>query len=182
MGRADFEYTFSKRKLANSSWFACAWDYREPRIPTTRGSPTAFASITSVRDALVLPGRRFLHNDHRYETVVLLNRLQAESKLPLLVAGDFEQGVLPARLFDTTVFPHAMAFGAVGKAAYAEEFGRITAQESRAIGVHWNLFPVADVNSNPANPIIGTKLSALTRSRWARWWPPTFAARAPMEC
>ena len=50
-----------------------------------------------------------------------------------------------------------MAFGAAGKVAYAEEFGRITAQESRAIGVHWNLFPVADVNSNPANPIIGTR-------------------------
>ena len=103
------------------------------------------------------PGKRFTSGDHRYETVVVLNRLQSESKLPLLVAGDFEQGVLPARLFGTTVFPHAMAFGAAGKAAYAEEFGRITAQESRAIGVHWNLFPVADVNSNPANPIIGTR-------------------------
>jgi beta-N-acetylhexosaminidase len=103
------------------------------------------------------PGARLLPSDHRYETVVKLNQLQAESKLPLLVAGDFEQGVLPARLFGTTVFPHAMAFGAAGKAAYAEEFGRITAQESRAIGVHWNLFPVADVNSNPANPIIGTR-------------------------
>jgi len=103
------------------------------------------------------PGGRFLHGDRRYQTVVQLNRLQEESKLPLLVAGDFEQGVLPARLFGTTVFPHAMAFGAAGKVAYAEEFGRITAQESRAIGVHWNLFPVADVNSNPANPIIGTR-------------------------
>lgn len=102
-------------------------------------------------------GARFLHRDRRYQTVVLLNRLQTESVLPLLIAGDFEQGVLPARLFGTTVFPHAMAFGAAGKMAYAEEFGRITAQESRAIGVHWNLFPVADVNSNPANPIIGTR-------------------------
>ena len=102
-------------------------------------------------------GGRFLHRDRRYETVMRLNRLQADSKLPLLVAGDFEQGVLPARLFGTTVFPHAMAFGAAGKLEYAEEFGRITAQESRAIGVHWNLFPVADVNSNPANPIIGTR-------------------------
>lgn len=102
-------------------------------------------------------GGRFLHRDLRYETVTLLNGLQAESKLPLLVAGDFEQGVLPPHLFGTTVFPHAMAFGATGKVEYAEEFGRITAQESRAIGVHWNLFPVADVNSNPANPIIGTR-------------------------
>lgn len=102
-------------------------------------------------------GARALYRDQRYQTVMLLNRLQGESKLPLLVAGDFEQGVLPPRLFGTTVFPHAMAFGAAGKVEYAEEFGRITAQESRAIGVHWNLFPVADVNSNPANPIIGTR-------------------------
>jgi len=93
----------------------------------------------------------------RQQVVMLLNRLQEESKLPLLVAGDFERGVLPAHLFGTTVFPHAMAFGAAGNLAYAEEFGRITAQESRALGVHWNLFPVADVNSNPANPIIGTR-------------------------
>jgi beta-N-acetylhexosaminidase len=99
----------------------------------------------------------FLRRDRRVETITLLNRLQGESKLPLLVAGDFEQGVLPARLFGTTVFPHAMAFGAAGETKYAEEFGRITAEESRAIGVHWNLFPVADVNSNPANPIIGTR-------------------------
>lgn len=102
-------------------------------------------------------GMRGIHRDQRYETVMLLNRLQAASKLPLLVAGDFEQGVLPPRLFGTTVFPHAMAFGAAGKVEYAEQFGRITALESRAIGVHWNLFPVADVNSNPANPIIGTR-------------------------
>jgi beta-N-acetylhexosaminidase len=100
------------------------------------------------------PGVR---RDRRYETVTLLNGLQRESRLPLLVAADFEQGVLPAGLFGTTVFPHAMAFGAAGKPKYAEEFGRITAQESRAIGVHWNLFPVADVNSNPVNPIIGTR-------------------------
>ncbi len=94
---------------------------------------------------------------HRYDVVTLLNQLQEEGKIPLLVAGDFERGVLPAHLFGTTVFPHAMAFGAAGNLAYAEEFGRITAQESRALGVHWNLFPVADVNSNPANPIIGTR-------------------------
>ncbi len=93
----------------------------------------------------------------RFLVVTLLNQLQMGAKLPLLVAGDFERGVLPAHLFGTTVFPHAMAFGAAGNLAYAEEFGRITAKESRALGVHWNLFPVADVNSNPANPIIGTR-------------------------
>ncbi len=103
------------------------------------------------------PQGRARDSRRRQEVVTLLNHVQEESKLPLLVAGDFERGVLPAHLFGTTVFPHAMAFGAAGNLAYAEEFGRITAQESRALGVHWNLFPVADVNSNPANPIIGTR-------------------------
>ena len=50
-----------------------------------------------------------------------------------------------------------MAFGATGKMEDAEAFGRITALEARAIGVHWNFFPDADVNSNPANPIINTR-------------------------
>jgi beta-N-acetylhexosaminidase len=61
------------------------------------------------------------------------------------------------RLMGTTNFPHAMAFGADGKNRRRGNFGRITAQEARAIGVHWNFFPDADVNSNPANPIINTR-------------------------
>lgn len=91
-----------------------------------------------------------------YEAAELLNRLQKTSKLPLIFAADFERGV-SMRLNGTTVFPHAMAFGATGKPKNAEEFGRITALEARAIGVHWNFFPDADVNSNPANPIINTR-------------------------
>jgi beta-N-acetylhexosaminidase len=91
-----------------------------------------------------------------YVAAELLNRLQKSSKLPLIVAADFERGV-SMRLNGTTVFPHAMAFGAAGKTENAEAFGRITALEARAIGVHWDFFPDADVNSNPANPIINTR-------------------------
>jgi len=91
-----------------------------------------------------------------YVAAELLNRLQKSSKLPLIVAADFERG-LSMRLNGTTIFPHAMAFAATGKTENAEAFGRITALEARAIGVHWNFFPVADVNSNPANPIINTR-------------------------
>ena len=86
----------------------------------------------------------------------LLNRLQRSSRLPLLVAADFERGA-SMRLNGTTVFPHAMAFAATGKTENAEVFGRISALEARAVGVHWNFFPDADVNSNPANPIINTR-------------------------
>jgi beta-N-acetylhexosaminidase len=98
----------------------------------------------------------YLLRSEPYEAAELLNRLQSESKLPLLFAADFERGV-SMRLMGTTVFPHAMAFGGDGKTEDAEAFGRITAEESRAIGIHWNFFPDADVNSNPANPIINTR-------------------------
>lgn len=91
-----------------------------------------------------------------YEAAMLLNQLQRDSEIPLLMAADLERG-LSMRLNGGTVFPHAMAFGAVGKPEYAEAFGRITAEESRAIGIHWNWFPDTDVNSNPANPIINTR-------------------------
>ena len=98
----------------------------------------------------------FLLRSEPYEAAELLNRLQKDSKLPLLIAADFERGVA-TRLMGTTNFPHAMAFGADGKIEDAETFGRVTAEEARAIGVHWNFFPDADVNSNPANPIINTR-------------------------
>jgi beta-N-acetylhexosaminidase len=98
----------------------------------------------------------FLYKNDPYEAAELLNRLQHDSKLPLLVAADFELGV-SNRLRGTTGFPNAMAIGATGHLENAEAFGRITGQEARAIGVHWNFFPVADVNSNPDNPIINTR-------------------------
>lgn len=98
----------------------------------------------------------FISKSAPYEAATLLNRLQRQSKLPLLIASDFESG-LSTSLNGTIVFPHAMAFGAAGKSDYAESFGRITASEARAVGVHWNFFPVADVNSNPTNPVINTR-------------------------
>ncbi len=98
----------------------------------------------------------FLYKNQPYEAAELINRLQIDSKLPLLVAADFELGV-SNRLNGTTGFPNAMAIGASGQTRYAEDFGRITAEEARAICVHWNFFPVADVNSNPDNPIINTR-------------------------
>ena len=98
----------------------------------------------------------FLRRSEPYEAAMFTNLLQRDSRIPLIFAADFERG-LYMRLNGVTMFPHAMAFGAAGKTSYAEAFGRIVAQESRAIGVQWNFFPVMDVNSNPANPIINTR-------------------------
>jgi beta-N-acetylhexosaminidase len=98
----------------------------------------------------------FLYKTGPYEAAILLNRLQRESKLPLIMAADFERGVT-MRVTGGTDFPAAMAFGAAGKPDYVESYGHISAVESRALGIHWNFFPDTDVNSNPANPIINTR-------------------------
>ena len=98
-----------------------------------------------------------------------LNRLQDAARVPLLVTSDFENGgpgmrinhsyALPSLLPQGggTSFPPTMAFGAIGDPEYAYEYGRITALEARALGVHLNFAPVLDVNSNPDNPIINTR-------------------------
>jgi len=86
----------------------------------------------------------------------LINRLQNESLLPLLVSADFEAGV-GFRIAGATTFPREMAVGAAGDEKLAFEAAHITALESRAIGVHVNFSPVADVNNNPQNPVINTR-------------------------
>lgn len=90
------------------------------------------------------------------EVAAMANQLQRDSKLPLLIAADLERG-LSMRVSSVAAFPAAMAFGATGNIGYVEKFGAMTAAESRAVGIQWNFFPVADVNSNPDNPIINTR-------------------------
>jgi beta-N-acetylhexosaminidase len=85
-----------------------------------------------------------------------LNRLQQRSPLPLLVGSDFEGGT-SLRLNGGTLFPPNMGVGATGSDSAAYDIGRITALEGRAVGVQLCFAPVADVNNNPANPIINTR-------------------------
>jgi beta-N-acetylhexosaminidase len=85
-----------------------------------------------------------------------LNRLQLRSPLPLLVGSDFEGGT-SLRLNGGTLFPPNMGVGATGSDSAAYDVGRITALEGRAVGVQLAFAPVADVNNNPANPIINTR-------------------------
>jgi beta-N-acetylhexosaminidase len=85
-----------------------------------------------------------------------LNRLQQRSRFPLLIASDFEGGT-SLRFSGGTPLPPNMGVGATGSDTAAYEVGRITALEGRAVGVHLAFAPVADVNNNPANPIINTR-------------------------
>jgi len=75
----------------------------------------------------------------------------------LVIAVDHEGGLVQRFGPPFTQWPGAMTLGAAGSAEYAEAMGRAMARELRAVGVNMNLAPVADVNNNPANPVIGTR-------------------------
>jgi len=50
-----------------------------------------------------------------------------------------------------------MALGAANDEQLTYQAGKITAEESRAIGIQVNFAPVVDVNNNPRNPVINTR-------------------------
>ncbi len=85
-----------------------------------------------------------------------LERLQTFGTVPLLIAADLEWGAA-MRLTGATLFPVNMAVGAAGDSRLAYAQGHATATEARRLGVHMAFAPVADVNINPANPIINTR-------------------------
>jgi beta-N-acetylhexosaminidase len=90
----------------------------------------------------------------------LLNELQAAAKIPLLVGADVERSLGMRVPSGPVSLPDAMAIGAIPGAAgiaAARFAGELTARESRAAGIHWIFAPVADVNVNPANPIINLR-------------------------
>ena len=91
-----------------------------------------------------------------YEAAVLLNKLQAESAVPLLTSADFEGGAAYI-LNGATRLPRAMAIGATRDPQLAFQAGEISAREAKAVGVRVDFYPVVDVNNNPRNPIINIR-------------------------
>ena len=91
-----------------------------------------------------------------YDIAAKLNTLQRRSKLPLLVSADLEWGA-GMRVTGATTFTPIMSVGATGDPLDAYTMGRAAAIEGRAVGIHVNFAPDADVNNNPLNPIINTR-------------------------
>src|SRR2546429_3364785 len=91
-----------------------------------------------------------------FDIAAKLNALQRRSRLPLLVSADLEWGA-GMRVVGATTFPQVMAVGATGNPRDAYTIGEAAATEGRAVGIHVNFAPDADVNNNPLNPIINVR-------------------------
>ena len=88
--------------------------------------------------------------------VKLTNRWQAISNVPLLISIDGEWG-LGMRLDSTLSFPRQMTLGAINDNRKIFEMGKEIASQCKMLGIHVNFAPVADINSNPLNPVIGDR-------------------------
>ena len=123
-----------------------------PRNPR---SGAAVDLVEAVRDAGV--GGVILMRSEEGSISPLLNDLQAQARVPLLVAMDMERSLSFRVQRGSVDLPYAMAFGATGDEEAARFLGEVTAREGRALGIHWAFAPVVDVNNNPDNPVINIR-------------------------
>jgi beta-N-acetylhexosaminidase len=95
------------------------------------------------------------------------------AEIPALISTDQEQGLVVRVTEPATQFPGNMALGAARDPRLAKTAAEVTGEELRAMGINQNFAPVADVNVNPENPVIGVRsfssnpdlVSALTEAQ-----------------
>ncbi|MEU0371519.1 glycoside hydrolase family 3 protein [Streptomyces sp. NPDC006283] len=83
--------------------------------------------------------------------------LAQPTPVPLLISTDQEHGIVARVGKPATLMPGAMALGAGGSTASARKAAQIAGSELAAMGIAQNYAPVADVNVDPANPVIGVR-------------------------
>lgn len=92
--------------------------------------------------------------DTAEQTKQLTADLQAAADLPLFIGID-EEGGLVSRLNKSNI-PHE-PIPAAAEIEDAAAAGQTIGEELAELGIHVDFAPVADVNTNPDNPVIGTR-------------------------
>lgn len=91
---------------------------------------------------------------HPLKQAYQTNYYQQISAIPMLISMDAEWG-LAMRLKMLPKFPYQMTLGATGNEALIYNTGKAMGMQCKRMGIHISFSPVADINTNPANPIIG---------------------------
>ncbi len=90
------------------------------------------------------------------DQAIATNRFQSISKVPLLIGMDAEWGV-GMRLDDAFSYPFNMTLGAIEDNSLIYKVGERIGIHAKRLGVHINFSPVVDINTNPNNPVIGSR-------------------------
>ena len=134
-------------------------------------NPPRYAAEDADRIAALLDrhplGGVLMFNGRWPATRDALIRLQSRSDHGLLVTTDMERG-LGQQVRGGTIYPHQAAFGQADDLEATRAFARQSAQEALACGIHVTFSPVADVDREPRNPIIGARAFSSDPQRAAR--------------
>ena len=122
---------------------------------------TAITDTQTQNLAKYLPGGIIFFADNiesATQTANYIAELQANTKYPLLIATDQEGGIVD-RLKNASIthYPNMADIGATNDPSKAYEIGTTYGKEMRALGFNLDFAPVADVNTNPNNPVIGVR-------------------------
>ncbi len=147
------QYMTAEEKVGQLLWFG---------LPGTTPSPEAQELIAQGKaGGFIFFGRQGTDPSvlrHLIDELQKLASSRGRFTPGLIISVDQEGGRVQRFLEQGfTPWPGAMAIGATGSEAYAEQVARAMAQELRQIGINLNLAPDADVNNNPANPVIGVR-------------------------
>lgn len=99
------------------------------------------------------PGGILVMQGSPVKTTRWINEFQQTSDIPMLVAIDGEWG-LSMRMDSTIQYPYAQAIGAIRDSTFIYQMGRDFGRQMKLTGIHMNFAPVADVSTNPQNPVI----------------------------
>lgn len=116
------------------------------------------------------PGGILVMKGNPVVSATWINDFQKASTTPLLVAIDGEWG-LPMRIDSTIRYPYAQALGAVTDSVLIYQMGGDIAQQMKLMGIHVNFSPVADISTNPENPVInfrsfGENKNTVAQTAW----------------
>ena len=127
--------------------------YSKPGEPESAEKTGAMIAEFGIGGVIAMQGDR----EGTRRNMARLNSIsRAVTGTPLLTAMDAEWGA-GMRLSDGIDFPKAMALGATENAHLTWWAGHAAGRELRRLGIGIDFAPVADVNSNPANPVIGNR-------------------------
>lgn len=104
----------------------------------------------------IQPGGIIFFQGTANELTTMQRRLNGATRVPMLYQMDAEWGA-SMRIGDMPVLPRQMMVGAANDPQLSREYGAALGDQMNHLGIHWNLAPVADVNTNYRNPVIGVR-------------------------
>jgi beta-N-acetylhexosaminidase len=131
----------------------------------TEAPPSLLQRIAASEVGGVMLFRPNIASPPQVAALVASLRQAAPPDAPLVVAVDQEGGLVQRLRSPLTEWPAMLSVGSAADPEQTERVGHALGDELAALGIGWDLAPVLDVHTNPANPVIGTRAFGVTPER-----------------